>query len=81
MYPSAAALNSTIERDLLEHAEIVIMSQNQASNISLAFAALRIGGWHECPGANQCTIITIPRTHSQAMLARPCIWKKIRFAA
>jgi hypothetical protein len=44
MYPSAAALNSTIERDLLEHAEIVIMSQNQASNISLAFAALRIGG-------------------------------------
>jgi hypothetical protein len=35
MYPSAAPGNATIERDLLEHAENAIMSQDQASNISL----------------------------------------------
>jgi hypothetical protein len=35
MYPSAAPKNSTIERDLLEHAESAIMSQDQASSIFL----------------------------------------------
>jgi hypothetical protein len=45
MYPSAAPENSTIERDLLEHAESAIMSQDQASNISLWIRRpARIGG-------------------------------------
>jgi hypothetical protein len=35
MYPYAAPKNSTIERDLLEHAESAIMSKDQASSISL----------------------------------------------
>jgi hypothetical protein len=35
MLSSGAPKNSIIERDLLEHAESAIMSQYQASNISL----------------------------------------------
>jgi hypothetical protein len=45
MYPPAAPKNSIIERDLLEHAESAIMSQDQASNISLWIRRHpRIGG-------------------------------------
>src|ERR1700724_3543385 len=77
MYPSAAPKTPIIERDLLEHTESAIMSQDQASNIS----ALRGSAvWNECPRANRCMItITISLLHSQAMAARPRIWNKIRF--